>query len=269
MTIFDLKKCDTLKIETIHRGLNTSRIGRRIILLESASSTNDIAWSHAPKPDSDGLCVLAEYQTAGRGRRGRVWHSVPGQSVLCSVLIEDFNPALLSLAAPMAVVETIFSCCRLHTVIKWPNDILLEGKKIAGILVESRKSSRRTTSVIGIGINVCQNKTFFENLPLDAPAISLAIQLGQKPSRNKLVRNLLQQLERWTETAVQSPEKLLNHWIRHNRQIGTRIELESDGKLYSGTCVGIDPAEGLIVHLDRGPVKIFSASQTTIVKQQN
>jgi BirA family biotin operon repressor/biotin-[acetyl-CoA-carboxylase] ligase len=261
-----LKKTNTLKIETIHRGLKTSRIGRRIILLDTAASTNDVAWSHAQKPDSHGLCVIAEHQTAGRGRRGRQWHSPAGQSILCSILIEDFSPALLTLAAPLAVVDAIFSCCRLHSVIKWPNDILIDGKKIAGILLESRTFGRRTISVIGLGINICQTKTFFENIPLEAPAISLAMKLGRKPSRNKLLCCLFEQLEYWMNMAAENPEKLLNAWKRHNRQIGTRIELESDSKLYSGTCVGIDPAEGLIVHLDRGPVKIFPASQTTILK---
>lgn len=261
-----MKKFNTLKIETIHRGLKTSRIGRRITLLDTTASTNDIAWSHAQKPDTDGLCVAAEHQTAGRGRRGRVWQSLPGQSILCSILIEDFSPALLTLAAPLAVVDAMFSCCRLHSVIKWPNDILIDGKKIAGILLESRTAGRRTISVVGIGINVCQTKTFFATIPLEAPAVSLAMKLGRRPSRNKLLRHLFEHLEHWIDTATQNPEKLLDAWKRHNRQIGSRIELESDGKQYRGTCVGIDPAEGLIVHLDRGPVKIFLASQTTVIK---
>ncbi len=246
--------------------MKTRRIGHNIILLKSTDSTNDIAWSHAAKSDSHGLCVIAEHQTAGRGRRGRVWQSPPGQSILCSILIEDFSPALLTLAAPLAAVDAIFSCCRLHSVIKWPNDILIDGKKIAGILLESRTFGRKTMSVIGIGINVCQNKTFFNKLTLEAPAVSLAIKLGRKPSRNKLLRCLLERLEHWIDIAAQHPEKLLNAWKRHNRQIGSHIELESDGRQYSGTCVGIDPAEGLIVHLDRGPVKIFPASQTTVIK---
>jgi len=261
-----LKKSNTLKIETIHRGLKTSRIGRRITLLDTAASTNDIAWSHAKNPDSNGLCVAAEHQTAGRGRRGRQWHSPPGQSILCSILIEDFSPALLTLAAPLAVVDAMFSCCRLHTVIKWPNDILIDEKKIAGILIESRTLGRRTMSVVGIGINVCQSKTFFANLPLEAPAVSLAIKLKRKPSRNKLLRTLLERLEYWTDTAAENPEKLLNHWKRHNRQIGKRIRLESDGKIYAGTCLGIDPVAGLIVQLEHGPRRIFSAAHTTVLK---
>jgi BirA family transcriptional regulator, biotin operon repressor / biotin---[acetyl-CoA-carboxylase] ligase len=246
--------------------LKTSRIGQNIILLKSTASTNDIVWSHAARSDSHGLCVIAEHQTAGRGRRGRTWQSPPGQSILCSILVADADPSLLTLAAPLAVVDAVFDCYHLHTVIKWPNDILLDNKKLAGILLESRTVDRRTVSVVGIGINVCQTKTFFTNLTLEAPATSLAIKLGRKPSRNKLLRTLFERLEYWTDTAAHNSEKLLDNWKHHNRQIGSRIELESDGKLYSGTCVGIDPAEGLIVHLDRGPVKIFPASQTTIQK---
>ncbi len=259
---------EPLNIETIQRGLKTRRTGQTIVLLESTSSTNDIAWSYAQKPDSDGLCVLAEHQTAGRGRRGRRWHSQPRQSILCSILIQDFSrpSALLTLAAPIAVIDAIAACCDLDAAIKWPNDILLKNKKVAGILVESRKIGPQTVSVIGIGINVHQDKDCLAELPLDAPAVSLDIELRRHVNRNELVRELLQRLEKRIHTAVEKPEKLLRDWKRRNRQIGSRVELESDGRQYAGTCIGIDPVEGLIVQIDRGPVKIFSAAQTTVIK---
>jgi BirA family biotin operon repressor/biotin-[acetyl-CoA-carboxylase] ligase len=262
------QQTEQLNSEAIQQGLQTRRIGRRIILLDSAPSTNDAAWSYAQTPDCDGLCILAEQQTAGRGRRGRKWHSTPGQSILCSILLQNSKPsaALLTLAVPVAVIDAITACGGLDAAVKWPNDILIDNKKVAGILVESRKIGPHTTSVIGIGINVHQDKTFFADLPLDAPAVSLDIESQRHVDRNELVRVLFHCLEKQIDTAAENPEKLLNDWKHHNRQIGSRIELESDGRQYAGTCIGIDPLEGLIVQIDRGPVKIFSAAQTTIVK---
>jgi BirA family transcriptional regulator, biotin operon repressor / biotin---[acetyl-CoA-carboxylase] ligase len=259
---------DTFKIESVQQELKTKYIGQRIILLDSTSSTNDAAWSYAQTPDCHGLCVLAEQQTAGRGRRGRKWYSPPGQSILCSILIQNPEPsaALLTLAAPIAVIDIIAFCCDLDAVIKWPNDILLKNKKVAGILVESRKIGPQTVSVVGIGINVHQDKDCFAELPLDAPATSLDIELRRHVNRNELLQELLHRLEKRIHTAVEKPEKLLHDWKRRNRQIGSRVELESDGRQYAGTCVGIDPVEGLIVQIDRGPVKIFSAAHTTVIK---
>jgi BirA family biotin operon repressor/biotin-[acetyl-CoA-carboxylase] ligase len=262
------QQTEQLSIEAVQQGLQARQIGRRIILLDETPSTNDVAWSYAQTPDCHGLCVLAEQQTAGRGRRGRKWYSPPGQSILCSILIQNAEPsaALLTLAAPIAVIDAIASCCDLDAAIKWPNDILLKNKKVAGILVESRKIGPQTVSVIGIGINVHQDKDCFAELPLDAPAVSLDIELRRHVNRNELVRELLQRLEKRIHTAVEKPEKLLRDWKRRNRQIGSRVELESDGRQYAGTCIGIDPVEGLIVQIDRGPVKIFSAAQTTVIK---
>jgi BirA family biotin operon repressor/biotin-[acetyl-CoA-carboxylase] ligase len=255
---------DKLSINAIQSGLKTSRLGRKIILLETAASTNDAAWEYVGQAGSEGLCVLAEQQTAGRGRRGRVWHSQSGQSILCSLVIPRNwqSPSLLTLAVPVAVAESIAAVCRLDATVKWPNDVLLNGKKVAGILIESKKDA----VVIGIGINVHQGREFFEACSMDAPATSLDVESGQRVDRNHLVRTLLEQMEYWLGLAIIKPAQLAAQWQRHNRQIGSRIELESDGKIYCGTCLGIDPAEGLIVQLDRGPIHVFSAATTTLIK---
>ncbi|MEN6308018.1 MAG: biotin--[acetyl-CoA-carboxylase] ligase [Anaerohalosphaeraceae bacterium] len=258
---------DQLNNETIRRSLRTRRVGRIIVILDSTESTNDVAWKLVTQADADGLCVLAEQQTAGRGRRGRTWHSPKGQSILCSVVVRHraaFPP--LTLAAPVAVAEMISSVCGLDPVIKWPNDILVRDQKTAGILVESRKIRERTWSVIGIGINVHQNTdTFAAAAPLP-PATSLDIETGQSLNRNVLIGSLLERLEYQIETAETNPDRLVHEWKKYNRQIGTRIELESDGKPYRGTCIGIDPTEGLIVQLDGGPIRIFSPAHSSILK---
>jgi biotin-(acetyl-CoA carboxylase) ligase len=134
--------------------------------------------------------------------------------------------------------------------------------------------------VVGIGINVHQGVEFFEAQPMDAPATSLDIESGRRTDRNEFVRTLLEQLEYWLDQTAWAkptlqetggmnkvhPAKVVEEWKRRNRQIGTRLSLESDGQIYCGTCLGIDPAEGLIVQLDRGPIRIFSAASTTLIK---
>jgi BirA family biotin operon repressor/biotin-[acetyl-CoA-carboxylase] ligase len=252
---------DKLSIDAIGAGLKTACLGRKIVLLETAASTNDAAWGYVGQGDCDGLCVLAEQQTAGRGRRGRIWHSQSGQSILCSLVIPRNwqSPSLLTLAVPVAVAESIAAVCHVDATVKWPNDILLNGKKVAGILIESKKDA----VVVGIGINVHQGRFFFEAQPMDAPATSLDIESGRRTDRNEFVRTLLEQMEYWLGIP---DNRVVEEWKRRNRQIGSRLSLESDGKIYCGTCLGIDPAEGLIVQLDHGPIRIFSAATTMLVK---
>lgn len=256
---------DKLSTTEIQSGLKASRLGRKIILLDTAASTNDAAWGYAGQADCDGLCVLAEQQTAGRGRRGRTWHSQSGQSILFSLLLSPNagSLSLLSLAAPVAVAETISLTCGLDAAVKWPNDVLIDGRKVAGILIESRKSGGQEFFVVGIGINVHQDKAFFNAQPMDTPATSLDIESGRQIDRNQFIKTMLEQLEYRFSTPSES---IVEEWKRRNRQIGERIQLESDGKLYSGTCVGIDPAEGLIIQLDGGGIRMFSAATSTVVK---
>jgi BirA family biotin operon repressor/biotin-[acetyl-CoA-carboxylase] ligase len=258
---------DQLNSDLIRQDITTHRLGNSVLILDCTESTNDIAWQQIVRADCDGLCVLAEQQTAGRGRRGRTWLSPKGQSILCSVVIRHTVAAPpLTLAAPVAVVDMITTACGLHPIIKWPNDIVLNDRKTAGILVESRKIREQTWSVIGIGINVHQSRQAFAEAVDLPPATSLDIETGQCLNRNRLVRCLLEILETWVAAAETNPDSLLHQWRKYNRQIGTRIELESDGRPYRGTCIGIDPTEGLIVQLEDGPIRIFSAAHSSILK---
>ena len=132
--------------------VNTKRIGRKIIVFNHTSSTNDIAAEYAKNKENDGLAIFAEEQTAGRGRAGAKWLSGRSDSILCSILLTDckYNPELLSLACPVAVAEAVGKIAHSHAKIKWPNDIILNGKKVAGIIVGSKKVNSSTWYIIGI-----------------------------------------------------------------------------------------------------------------------
>ncbi|MHC4258587.1 MAG: biotin--[acetyl-CoA-carboxylase] ligase [Planctomycetota bacterium] len=112
---------ESLDIDQIEAARKNSRIGKKIVLYKSTASTNDIAWEYAANADNDGLCILAESQHKGRGRRGRLWYAEPGQSILCSVLLTKTSaPAeMLTLTAGVAAAEALIDHCKVSCRIKW------------------------------------------------------------------------------------------------------------------------------------------------------
>ena len=143
----------------IERDLPTRRIGRSVVCFDEVSSTNDVALAAARQADADGLVVLAERQRAGRGRHGRQWVSPAGSGILMSVLLMD-SPGrsgasdAVTIAAGLATAEAIERATGLSCGLKWPNDVLLEDGKVAGVLVETRTGPGARVTVIGIGVNV-------------------------------------------------------------------------------------------------------------------
>ena len=262
-----------LNIDRIEEARSNALIGRKTVLFKSTASTNDIAWEYAVNNAHHGLCVLAESQHKGRGRRGRSWHSAPGQSILASILLLDqpMEVELLTLTVAVATAEAIQAFCKLPCRIKWPNDILAHGKKLAGILVEKRTIQKRCHIVVGIGINCTQPTEFFEAHDLHVAATSLAIETGRPIDRTALVCELLDKFEHWlykvrVGTAHPTENPVIARWQQLSDLLGCHITVESDNQQYSGFCRGIDPAKGLIVQLDAGSVQIFNASQTSILK---
>lgn len=260
----DVEPLDIDRIETARRH---SWLGHKVLLFKSTASTNDIAWQYAANPVHHGLCVLAESQDKGRGRRGRTWHSNPGQSILLSVLLlnQPLAAELLTLMAAVAAVDAIQAVCGLPGRIKWPNDILIDGKKLAGILVEQKTANKQPHFVVGIGINCNQPADFFTQYDLNMPASSLAVETGKPVDRTELVCALLTKIEQWLAKSADK-HAILTRWQQQSDLLGRHITVESDNCRYSGFCRGIDPDEGLIVHLDSGTVRIFSARQTSLIK---
>jgi len=259
---------DILDVDVIEGMLSSAIVGRRVLVYKSTSSTNDVAWEYARNSANDGLAVFAETQSSGRGRRGNRWLSADSASILCSILLIDFVcPAeLMATVSAVAVAEAIIESCRLDVGIKWPNDVMINGKKVAGILLESRPGAAGNNYVIGIGLNVHQPKEFFENTELLMPATSLDIETGSFNGRNQLAGELLRSFDRWLEVAKNAPRKIVDRWTSLSTQLGTLVTVEYNQQRFSGNCIGVDPAEGLILQLDKGGVRMFDAAHTTIVK---
>jgi len=262
---------DRLDVDAIKENLRTRLVGRQVLVYDCTSSTNDIAWQCAGAGSNNGLVVLTEEQTSGRGRAGSKWLSGKSESILCSILLLDcqISAELLTLTIAVAAVEAIGRCGTSEAKTKWPNDIILNGKKVAGILLESKTSSGDpgggTNYVIGIGVNCHQTPASFPPR-LRKTATSLDIESKTVTDRISLTRRLLVLLDDRLVTAAENSQKIIEQWCRLSTQLGHRVTLSYDNQLFSGTCTGVDPQHGLILHLDKGGVRMFEAAQTSIVR---
>ena len=261
---------DSLDAEKIKANLNTRRIGGEVLVYDETSSTNDVAARYAKDKGNDGLVILAEQQTAGRGRSGAKWCTGRADSILCSILLTDSNLSgeLLSLTCAVAVAEGLDKPGGKQVRIKWPNDIILNGKKVGGILLESGMSNTNKFYVIGIGVNCHQKKGSFVG-ELGPVATSIDIESSRFVDRVLLIKRILVSLDRWLEVADKDSKKVMECWHRLSVQLGHRVTLIFNGRRFTGNCIGMDAGKGLIVQLDSGGVRMFDAAHTSIERTGN
>jgi BirA family biotin operon repressor/biotin-[acetyl-CoA-carboxylase] ligase len=269
--------------DEIKASLRTNRIGGKILVYDSTSSTNDVAAEYARNKQNDGLVIFAEEQTAGRGRAGNKWFSRRAESIICSiVLFEDqLNAELLSLTFAVAVAEAVDGRGREKAQIKWPNDIMLNGKKVAGILLETKslpivdcrlpisqskiENGKSKIYIVGIGINCHQKKESFPD-ELQNAATSIDAESHTISDRVLLARRLLSSIDNWLGVAEKNGKVVIDRWRQLSVQLGRRISILYNGNEFTGHCVGIDPEMGLILQLDTGGRRMFNAAHTSIIK---
>ena len=260
-------KTDSLDPDKIKANLKTRRIGRKILVYKSTLSTSDIAAEYAKNKKNDGLVVFAEEQTAGRGRTGAKWLSGRADSILCSIVLTDCKctAELLSLTCAVAVADALGNIGSSRTKIKWPTDIILDGKKVAGIILESRTDNGGYIYILGIGINCHQKRASF---PIELQPIATSIDIESKAicDRISLAKRLLFSIDHWLEVAQDTGEKVIEKWRKFSIQLGHRVTLIYNGTQFAGNCIGIDPEKGLILQLDTGGTRFFLAAHTSIVK---
>jgi len=262
-----MQKNDQLDPDKIKANLRTKRIGRKILVYSCTSSTNDIAAEYAKNKKNDGLVIFTEEQTAGRGRAGTKWHSGNADSILCSIVLTDCkcNAELLSLTCAVAIADGLGKIGGTEAKIKWPNDITLNGKKVAGILLESKTDDSGNTCIIGVGINCHQKKDSFP-AELQSVATSIDIENHSIADRISLAKRLLTSLDYWLEVAKKNRKKVTDQWCKLSIQLNHRVALIFNGTKFAGNCIGIDPEKGLILQLDTGGLRFFDAAHTTIAK---
>jgi BirA family biotin operon repressor/biotin-[acetyl-CoA-carboxylase] ligase len=209
-----------------------------------------------------GAAVIADEQTAGRGRLGRAWWSPPGDGLYTSFLVypEQYLSGLLSLLAGVALVEAIHTVTGLEASLKWPNDVLVMHKKCAGILVEAG-AAPRPWAVIGLGVNVAG----------DIPdtlshATSLARASGQPLSRPRLWAMLAQRLENWYETWLTAgAPAVLQGWRDHTATLDQSVEvIEADRIVFRGTARDIDEDGALLVETDGAILRRVQSGEVSI-----
>lgn len=255
--------------------LSTHAFGRSVLWLESVASTNDEARKWADSDAPHGAVVFADHQTGGRGRHGRSWLAMPGLNLTVSLILRPvFQPAgfgLITLAASLAVCECISrSCSSLSPSIKWPNDILIEGKKCCGMLLESVIASDRNGSyvILGIGLNV--NQVEYPG-SLRASATSLMLACGRPVDRALLLADLLQRLERMYSRVESRPEGIVKDYESNLDGIGRRLHLSDarSGYTYRGIFRGIDGSGALLLDLDSdldSEIRSFHAGDVRLIE---
>jgi BirA family biotin operon repressor/biotin-[acetyl-CoA-carboxylase] ligase len=248
---------DLLLPEFIHPSLKSRRLGKTIRHLVETGSTNDVARQLAEQGASEGMLVLAEAQTQGRGRLGRSWLSEPSAGIYASILLRPTlaprDAAVLTLVAAVAGSEAIEQACRLRADIKWPNDLLLSGRKCCGVLSEMQTERDEVRYVIlGIGINVNHSVLPRE---LSGSATSLRIEGRQIYSRVALLCEFLQRFELLYHDLQQGKRSMvLQRWVDRSsfafeRQV--TVDLGS-GKKLEGTTAGLSELGNLRVKLADG-----------------
>jgi BirA family biotin operon repressor/biotin-[acetyl-CoA-carboxylase] ligase len=216
----------------------------RIVRRARVDSTQAVAFALAAAGCADGTAVVADSQAAGRGRRGRAWLDEPGASLLLSVVLrprlELSRLPLLSLAAAVAVAETLAEVAGLAPRLKWPNDVLVSGRKIAGILLESRLGATPLV-VLGIGLNLTQ-RTFPPGLA--DRATSVALQTARPVDRERLLEVLLDALDRQRADLERGAlAEVLQRWRALADTLGRSVTIDD----VHGVAADIDEAGALVV----------------------
>jgi BirA family biotin operon repressor/biotin-[acetyl-CoA-carboxylase] ligase len=241
-----------LHAQDVLHGLSGLRFGHPVYLFQQIGSTNDHAKQLAEGGAPEGLLIVAEEQTAGRGRNGRHWLTPPGAALAFSLILRPPLSAArlsrLTMLAGVAACEAIEQLTGAPAGLKWPNDVLLSGKKVAGILVEGALSGDALDyAVLGLGLNLSWSP---DPAAVDFPATNLQAETGQAVDRLKLLRALLVRLEAWY--AAVDDTALFAAWQAHLQLMGEPIFLRTPEGEWPGRAEGVEADGALLVRLDSG-----------------
>ena len=249
-----------IKSSEISKDLNTRYIGKNLYIYNEVSSTNTIAQFLSQNGIGNGSVVVAEKQTAGRGRSGKSWESPLGGVWLSVILTPDVDYSkipLITLATGVAVAKALERIGVENPEIKWPNDIMINGKKVCGILTEGVTNFNSIKNVI-IGVGIDANLSI-EDFPkeLQAKTTSLEIELERKINENLLIKIFLEELEQTIELFnSEAYEEILMEWRKRSYTIGKIVEVKKPHKKpYDGYAIGISKEGALIVEKNDGSLE--------------
>ena len=261
---------DILVPAEISAGLSTRRIGRRLICFRETESTNMVAFRMAEEGAEEGTVVVAEAQLQGKGRLGRRWESPTGVNLYCSLIL---RPPFLPTQAPqltflsaVAVARAIEASTTLQPAIKWPNDVLVEGRKVAGLLIEmSAEIEKVHFVVLGIGVNINMTRNQFP-ADLRHPATSLALETGGEISRLEFTRALLTALDDTYDILLtRGYDAIRDEWLSRCSIMGREVRITFQESATVGMVMGIDEDGALLLRLHDGRMERILAGDVTIL----
>lgn len=261
---------DVLSPSEIQPLLHTNYIGREIIYLESVASTNTFAKKAAEEPFQEGTVIIADEQSAGRGRLGRLWVSPKGKGIWMSIMLKpDILPSdapKLTIAAAYAVSKALLRCCQLDARIKWPNDIVAGGKKLCGILTEmSAEADEIKHVIIGIGINANMEYEDF-GTEISSIATSIRLEKGSAVSRKSVAAAVLNELEEVYEVFARegSIKPFLEEYKSKSAVLGKMIRVISKKEEIIGLAKDISEEGHLLVKLEDGTIKEILSGEVSV-----
>jgi len=249
--------------ESITSNLNTTLIGQKVIFFPRVTSTMDVARREAGRGTPEGTVIIAGEQTGGRGRQKRLWLSPPGNIALSVILYPDVaSLPYLVMIASLAVVHSIYSVTGLKADIKWPNDVLIGGKKVCGILIENeigKDVPARAIMGIGININLGESKVDDSSVPV----ISLEKEIRRAVEKVDLVKQLLAEMER-LYTMLPEGREIFAEWRQRLITLGKRVVVTAGKETMEGTADSVDSSGALILRLDNGNLTTVVAGDVTL-----
>lgn len=250
---------DTSLGQRVSALLTTRNLGRPLHYVHTVTSTNTLAMEAAQLDAQHGTAFLADYQTNGYGRRGRLWQAVQGQNLTFSIIlclpISGTITGMVPLAAALAVSEAVAKTVSPNNpLLKWPNDVLLEGRKFCGILLQSF-GAPVTPMVLGIGLNV--NQSIFPP-ELSGSATSLLLATGQHVDRASMMANVLLRLEKTLELLSKNPALIRKRYTKNLMGVGKNCQITGLKEKIIGTLIGIEDSGALILETSQGLRTIYA-----------
>jgi BirA family biotin operon repressor/biotin-[acetyl-CoA-carboxylase] ligase len=254
--------------------LRNSTIGRSWHHVSTTGSTNDDLKVLARDSAEEGLVLSTDEQTQGRGRRGRSWSAPAGSSVLLSTLLRPTwlqaqEGAVLTMLAAVACAEAIEEATMLSVALKWPNDLMVDGRKTGGILLETELAqSTLAWAIIGIGINVDWDPS--TDPTIGATATSLSRALGHPVGRAEIVFPLLRRLDvRYAQLKTEGRTELFQEWRTRLDTLGQPVDVEEDGHVIHGIAEDVTPEGALILRTPDGATRLVTAGNVSIRPTMN
>lgn len=255
--MFDLEKFDSK--------LNTDFVGRNFIYFDEIDSTNTYLLKEE-EVNISGSVALAEFQTKGRGRMSRVWTSDTAKNLTFSILLlKDSNLLkylnFLNFSTALSVAVSIENLFQIKPELKWPNDVLLSGKKTCGILIETTtKQNSIDRVVIGIGINV--NQSHFKG-DYNYPPTSIRLEFGKEVERERLLAEVLNNFELHIKKLKTNKNKIINDWKSKCKMIGEKITVKQENIIKYGIFDDID-SDGFLILKTKDGIEKITAGDVSI-----